>query len=153
MGSSERGAAAPTTSGFAGEPVANLRVPARPDQLRAIRQAVEKAALACGCSAACAHDMVIAVDEACQNVIRHAYGEQASGELVLDIRCLGDRLYFHLVDFAPPVDIAAIKPRDLDELRPGGLGTHFIRECMDEVEFVVPPAGAGNHLKMSKKIT
>ena len=56
------------------------------------------------------------------------------------------------VDVAPPVDTSRIAPRALDDIRPGGLGSHFIRECMDASEFRTPPQGAGNRLWMEKKI-
>ncbi len=135
-----------------GELVARLRVQARPDRLRLVRSVVTEAAAANSCSEACIRDMVIAVDEACQNVIRHAYGGAPDGEISLEIRRDGDRLVFSLVDYAAPVDVSAIKPRSLDDLRPGGLGTHFITECMDEAGFRPPPAGAGNCLWMSKRI-
>ncbi|HLN25215.1 MAG TPA: ATP-binding protein, partial [Patescibacteria group bacterium] len=64
----------------------------------------------------------------------------------------GTGLVVQLIDFAPPVDVDKIKPRPLDEVRPGGLGTHFILSAMDEVAFVPPPEGAGNMLKMIKAI-
>ena len=62
------------------------------------------------------------------------------------------RLVFDLVDFAPPVEVEKVRPRPLEVLRPGGLGTHFIRECMDETGFRPPPVGAGNRLRMVKRI-
>lgn len=130
-----------------------LRVPARADQLRGIREAVREGALACGCTPDCAADVVMAVDEACQNIIRHAYGGSPSGEISLEIRRQGDELIFLLRDFAETIDVAAVKPRDLDDVRPGGLGTHFIREVMDEVTFLPPPSGGGNLLKMVKRLT
>jgi sigma-B regulation protein RsbU (phosphoserine phosphatase) len=92
------------------------------------------------------------VDEACQNVVRHAYGEHASGDMLVQMRRDGQRLVIDLVDFAPPVDIARIRPRPLEELRPGGLGTHFMNACMDACEFRTPPPGAGNRLWMVKTI-
>ena len=138
--------------GEAGERIARLRIPARADRLRLVRTVVTEAATANGCSESCTRDMVIAVDEACQNVIRHAYGGAPDGEISLEIRRDGERLVFSLVDFAAPVDVNAVKPRSLDEVRPGGLGTHFITECMDEAGFRPPPAGAGNSLWMAKKI-
>jgi sigma-B regulation protein RsbU (phosphoserine phosphatase) len=58
-----------------------------------------------------------------------------------------------LRDFAHTVDPNLIKPRDLDDLRPGGLGTHFMQEVMDEVTFMPPPQEGGNLLKMKKRIT
>ena len=45
-----------------------------------------------------------------------------------------------------------MKPRDLDDVRPGGLGTHFMAEVMDRVEFLTPPEGGGNLLRMVKRI-
>ena len=136
-----------------GEPVASLRVPARVASLKRVRRMVREAAAACGCSEACGRDVVIAVDEACQNVIRHAYGARGSGDIVVDVRRDGERIVVDIIDFAPPVDPAAIRSRPLDELRPGGLGTHFIRECMDRTEFRPPPPGAGNRLWMTKLIS
>ena len=135
-----------------GETIIRVRVPSRADRLRLVRTLVSEAAFANGCSDRCARDMVIAVDEACQNVIRHAYAGAPDGEISLEIRRSGDRLVFSLVDFGAPVDVDAVKPRALDEVRPGGLGTHFITECMDEAGFCPPPAGAGNCLWMAKKI-
>jgi len=135
-----------------GEVVVSMRVPAQVPSLRLLRRLVREAADTCGCGEACSRDVVVAVDEACQNVIRHAYGEGARGDIVVEIRRAGDRLVVNVVDFAPPVDPQQVRPRPLDELRPGGLGTHFIRECMDASEFRAPPAGAGNRLWMEKKI-
>ncbi|MGA8259306.1 MAG: ATP-binding protein, partial [Arenicellales bacterium] len=57
-----------------------------------------------------------------------------------------------LRDFAEPIDTSQVKPRPLDTIRPGGLGTHFMREVMDEVEFLPPPFGGGNLLRMVKRI-
>lgn len=136
----------------AGEAVLSVRVPARVGSLRLVRRLVREAARACGCANTCVQDTVLAVDEACQNVIRHAYGAHASGDMLIEVRRDGGRLVIDLVDFAPPVDTSTIHPRPLEELRPGGLGTHFINECMDACEFRPPPPGAGNHLRMAKAI-
>ena len=43
-----------------------------------------------------------------------------------------------------------MRPRDLDDIRPGGLGTHFIREVMDRVAFLTPADGRGNLLELIK---
>ena len=65
---------------------------------------------------------------------------------------MADALYFSLVDSAPRVDPARVRPRDLDDVRPGGLGTHFIQTVMDEAEFLEPPSGVGNLLRMVRRI-
>lgn len=125
--------------------------PARPDRLCDIRRAVSDTARALGCPDDVAADVVLAVDEACQNIIRHAYSGR-DGDIVVQMGRDDHALMVRLIDFAPPVDIARIAPRPLDEVRPGGLGTHFIRSVMDEVEFLPPPQGAGNLLQMIKRI-
>lgn len=127
------------------------RFPARPDRLCDIRRAVAETAGSLGCPEPLVHDVVLAVDEACQNIIRHAYGGH-DGDIQVQLECRDRRLVVRLIDFAAPVDVARIAPRPLDDLRPGGLGTHFMRAVMDEVAFVPPPAGAGNMLQMVKRI-
>lgn len=136
-----------------GERLVTMRLPARPDILKLIREAVRAAAQVAGCGKACSEDVVIAVNEACMNVIQHAYSDDGAGDLVLELSVAKGMLEVRLTDFADPVDPEVIKPRPLDELRPGGLGTRFIDQCMDEVRFVTPPPeGAGNLLWMSKRI-
>ena len=138
--------------GLEGERVVHIRVDSRPETLRLVRAVVGEAAALCGCSENCIRDIVIAVDEACQNVIRHAYGGDPDGEILIDIRRDGDRIAFNIIDFADPVDVSKVKPRSLEELRPGGLGIHFISQCMDDARFCPPPDGAGNRLWMVKRI-
>ncbi|MEX0952114.1 MAG: ATP-binding protein, partial [Gammaproteobacteria bacterium] len=96
--------------------------------------------------------LVIAVNEACMNVIQHAYHDQPTGEMILEIHNNAGSISFHLVDFAEPVDPTTIRPRDLNDLRPGGLGTHFIREIMDKYEMEPLENDQGNILRMVKKI-
>ena len=64
----------------------------------------------------------------------------------------GEDLVLSLIDFAPTIDLARVKPRDLDDVRPGGLGTHLIRKVMDSADFIDPPPGCGNLLRMVKRI-
>jgi anti-sigma regulatory factor (Ser/Thr protein kinase) len=135
------------------EVLLQLRVPARAERLKEVRGAVGEAAGRCGCSDEAMREVVIAVDEACQNIIRHAYGEKTDGDVVVEIRCHGDTMIVDLRDFAEKVDPATIKPRELDDLKPGGLGTHFMREVMDSVEYLAPPQGRGNLLRMVKRIS
>ena len=59
-------------------------------------------------------------------------------------------MILHLRDFAPPVDPARIVPRDLADVQPGKLGTHFIRSIMDSAELGPAPEGQGNLLRLAK---
>jgi sigma-B regulation protein RsbU (phosphoserine phosphatase) len=134
------------------ERILSLRVDARPDQLRGVRKAVRECVVRCGVDEACAADVVMAVDEACQNIIRHAYRGEPGGSILVEVHRDGGALVFSLHDEAPTIDPSKVKPRDLEAVRPGGLGTHLMKEVMDEVRFIQPPSGRGNLLKMVKRI-
>jgi len=129
-----------------------LRFPARAAELKRVREAVRECLEGCACSADSTADMVLAIDEACQNIIRHAYHGDSDNAIELEVERHGDGLVFSLVDQGPAVDPSLVKPRELDDIRPGGLGTHFIRRVMDEVEFCRPASGRGNLLKMVRRI-
>ncbi len=134
------------------ETLLELRFPARTDRLKLIRGGVRAAARMCGFNDATAQSIVLAVDEACQNVIVHGYKERAGGEIVLGVFRCRDGILVRLRDFAPPVDPTTIKPRALDDIRPGKLGSHFIHEIMDSVEFRPSPDGIGNLLEMIRRM-
>ena len=129
-----------------------LRFLARAAELKKIRDAIREAAEGCGCSAKSTADIVLAIDEACQNIIRHAYRGDSDNVIEIEVEHRGDGLVFTLADQAPAIDPSLVKPRDLDDIRPGGLGTHFISRVMDEVEFLRPASGRGNLLRMVRRI-
>ncbi|MFM9996075.1 MAG: ATP-binding protein [Phycisphaerales bacterium] len=84
--------------------------------------------------------IALAVDEALCNVIRHGYDKRADGPIWLSVWPAvlpnGDAgITIVIEDEAKQVDEAQIKSRDLDEIRPGGLGVHIIREVMDVVKY------------------
>lgn len=130
-----------------------LRFCCEPERLKSVRARVREAAESSGCGEKVAAELVIAVNEACMNIIQHAYKGDSSGEIILEILNNGDELEFHLKDFAEPVDTSNIKPRALEELRPGGLGTHFIQEIMDDCIYGHLEGDRGNYLLMKKRIS
>ncbi len=134
------------------ECLAYLRLPAQVDRMRLVRGAVAGAAGLCGFDDETTADIVLAVAEAGQNVILHAYGGREGEAIELEILRRANALVIRLRDFASPTDPDSVRPRDLDDIMPGGLGTHFIREIMDSAEFLPPPGGEGNLLQLTKKI-
>jgi anti-sigma regulatory factor (Ser/Thr protein kinase) len=136
------------------ERLAKMRFPARTGQLKEVRCVVRNAVKRIGCLPELTDRIVLAVNEACMNIIQHAYGDKRTGEIILEILLnpVEEELVFRLTDFAEPVDTCVIKSRDLNDLRPGGLGVYLIHEVMDKVEFLKPPGGVGNLLEMRKKI-
>ncbi len=129
-----------------------FNIPARSDQMGKMRAAVRECVLACGCSETPTADIVLAIDEACQNIIRHAYKGDPDGMIEIAISREGDCLIFDLMDQAPEIDPSKVKPRDLDDVRPCRLGTHFIQKVMDQADFLPRPGGTGNLLRMVKRI-
>jgi len=134
------------------ERMLEFSIPSRSDQMGRMRAAVRACVEACGCSEMPTADIVLAIDEACQNIIRHAYQGNPDGVIELEIFRSGENLVFYLCDRAPLIDPSKVKPRDLDDVRPGGLGTHFIQEVMDQADFLPRPGGSGNLLKMVRRI-
>ncbi len=128
-----------------------MRISSDPKLLVIVRAMVGELCKQLDCSAEEQSKIVLAVDEACSNIIKHTY--QGDCSRTIEILCNGDRdkLEIILQDSGPPVDFAKVAPRDLDELRPGGLGTHFIRCIMDEVAYA-HREGGGNVLRMVKHL-
>jgi len=127
-----------------------VRIPAQAAQLRLLRHVVQDASLMCGCKQQVADNLALAVNEAGMNIIQHAYKHDPAGEIVLEIHDNDSELTFTVTDFAQTVDYSCIQPRPLDEIRPGGLGTHFIKTIMDDVVYRAPDNGVGNQVIMKK---
>jgi anti-sigma regulatory factor (Ser/Thr protein kinase) len=77
----------------------------------------------------------LAVGEACANVVEHAYAGLQPGPLQVSAEVAGDELRVTLRDRGHPVDPAKCKSRSLDDVRPGGLGLHFMHCAFDPVHF------------------
>ena len=133
--------------------VLELRFSADPKRLKMVREQVQQAASQLPCTKKLVSDLIIAVNEACMNVMVHAYKGDRSGEIVLEINNNGDEIEVVLTDFAEPIDFSAIQARDPQDLRPGGLGTFFINEIMDECAYAHLHDVGGNVLRMVKRIS
>ena len=93
----------------------------------------------------------LGVDEAASNIIKHSYkGENKDKEINIKLEISKKKISIHLFDNGDPADPKKIKPRDLKEIKTGGLGTHFIQEVMDEVKWKNKSKGWVNHLTLVK---
>lgn len=135
------------------EQLAKVRFEARAENLQGARDLVRGAVLKKGYASETINGIVLAVDEACSNIIRHGYGEGKTGDIILEVLYSNDELIFRLTDFADQVDKTTLRSRDLDDLRPGGLGIHLIKKVMDSIEYLDVPQGVGNVLELRKKLT
>ncbi len=134
------------------EPLLEVRCLAQGDRVKLIRGSIRAAARMCGFNDTAAQNIVLAVDEACQNIIVHGYKDREDGEIVMRLARRPDGIQVSLTDSAPLVDPATITPRALTDIKPGRLGSFFIREIMDTTDYRPRPDGAGNLLEMFKRL-
>jgi anti-anti-sigma factor len=121
-----------------------------PKKLKEVRQQVLEATQSAGFDDPLQGRIVLAVDEAITNIIRHGYHGAADKEIQIALFNDEDALRISIRDFADKPDVSKIASRDLKDVRPGGLGCHFIREIMDEVEYDVTTHKIGTELKLVK---
>ena len=96
-------------------------------------------------------EIVLAIDEACQNVIRHAYRDK-DGNVAIKLSFQDKELIVSIEDDGTPVIPEKIKPRNIEDIKPGGLGTFFINQIMDSVSFQLTAPHWVNCLTMKKKV-
>jgi anti-sigma regulatory factor (Ser/Thr protein kinase) len=84
-----------------------------------------------------ASQIALAVDEALTNIMKHGYDRRQDGRIWLKLRPLAQPPALEVVieDEGKQVEPCQIKGRDLEDIRPGGLGVHIIKEVMDEVRY------------------
>ena len=123
-----------------------------PENLRLVRRKTSEVLNELGFDEDQRARLVLAVDEAVANVIRHAYAGCCDGRVELSFWLDADAVRIELRDYADPVDPNRIKPRDLSECRPGGLGVNLIDSVMDNWCFRHPVDGPGNQLTMVKRL-
>ena len=131
------------------EPHVKLELRSNPLFLSGAREMVSSIAKRLGFSDESAAHIALAIDDALCNVIRHGYDKQAEQPIWISLFPEGGvstpdsqgnpspttALRIVIEDEAKQVDLAAIKSRDLEEIRPGGLGVHIIQQVMDSVTY------------------
>lgn len=127
--------------------------PGRYECLARIDDFVLKAAAVTGFDEAALYQVQTAVDEACTNIIDHAYGGENKGEIVCKVEADRSGITINLEDHGIPFDPDSIEPPNtewpLPRRREGGLGLYFIRSYMDVVHFEFSSEN-GNRLTMIK---
>jgi len=98
-----------------------------------------------------AFKLVLCIDEACANIIKHSYGGNTECPIEISLFMDDNEFWVELRDYGKQCDANKIKPRPLDEIKPGGLGTHFMNEIMDDVEYCTN-RDEGTLLTMRKKL-
>lgn len=133
-----------------------LQVPSSTENLALIREFVTSAAQQAGFDASEIAKLELAVDEACANVIEHAYsGQDLTQEVVVRATFDNETLSIDIEDTGRGFDPALIQPEELEQLiskrKTGGLGMRLMKTLMDEVRYEIEP-GKKNALHMVKRL-
>jgi len=129
-----------------------MTFPAAEDQLEDIRSSVRNVLSESELSQKAINSVLLAIEEACTNVIRHAY-LYGPGSIRIRIRLRQDKVIFSIYDRGRKFDFGHSEVPDLDRYvrtgRKGGLGLYLIRKMMDSVEYFA--RDGENELRMEKK--
>lgn len=132
-----------------------LTVPSSTENLALIRDFVTSVGKQARMSDVDISNLELAVDEACANVIEHAYGHDRTKEVT--IRAIFDEseMRISVIDSGKGFDPSQVQSETLDQLinerKSGGLGMRLIKTLMDDVRYEIVP-GQKNELHMTKKI-
>ncbi|EFM10529.1 putative anti-sigma regulatory factor, serine/threonine protein kinase [Paenibacillus curdlanolyticus YK9] len=149
------------------EEVVTMFVPAAAEYVDLVRLSLYGIASKMGFNFEEIEDMKVALSEACNNAVLHAYGDLASGELLhvqtpeprVEIRFIkqADALSIVVKDDGNSFDAAAaarkaesLHGKSIGELEAGGLGLYLMQALMDQVEVL---SGAGTQVMMTKRLT
>jgi anti-sigma regulatory factor (Ser/Thr protein kinase) len=106
-----------------------------PSRMSEIRAKIRTSASAFGFEDDVVHQLVLAIDEACTNIIRYAYDGQTTGKIEIDVAVHPPVWEVRIRDYGKRCDPSKLKGRELDDVRPGGLGLFFIHQAFDHVCF------------------
>ena len=99
-------------------------------------------------------ELVLAIAEAAQNIVKHAYKDFPDTEdrMAVSISCENNKLEISFFDKGKPVEKSKVKHRAIDDVKPGGLGTFFIQQIMDSIQFQDGKEPWINHLVLTKNL-
>lgn len=132
-----------------------LQVPSSTENLALIREFVGSVALQASFDSSEIAKLELAVDEACANVIEHAYGHDTTKEVIVRATLDEESLSIDVEDTGNGFDPSTVNQEELEQLiskrKTGGLGMRLMKTLMDEVRYEIEP-GKKNALHMMKRL-
>ena len=126
-----------------------IKVPSAPKYLRLIRDVTERMGVCGGIGEPVINTLKLAIDEACANIIKHAYKGDAGKKIRVQYTITEEAFEAVIEDSGEKVAPELLRGRDLDDVRPGGLGIHFIKRAFDVVAYDEKKK-KGNRLRLVK---
>ncbi len=138
------------------EVLSKITFPSKSDILKDIREQVRHICEQQQTTKILTENIIIAVNEASMNIIQHGYGNNPENEFTVVIGLAGNNekkeIIIQLIDQANKIDPSKIKSRDLDDIKPGGIGVHMIHKLMDSVIYLDDDRLKGNTLELRKTL-
>jgi serine/threonine-protein kinase RsbW len=132
-----------------------LRVKSKTENLSEIRDFVSGNARAAGIPEVTVENIILSVDEACTNIIKHAYNLSPEGEIIIKIDYNKEKFTVTIIDYGKSFEPERVPLPDLQkyyrEHRVGGLGMYLMKSLMDDVKYISVP-GEYNQVLLSKNI-
>ena len=133
----------------------SINIESRTEHLIAVREFVSSAARSFGFGDEDVSKIALAVDEACTNIIKHAYKFEPGKSITVTIRGRNGALEIVIQDFGKAFDPDKITTPDMKEylahFRRGGLGVYLMKSLMDKVEYAIVP-GKKNEVRLTKNL-
>ncbi len=134
----------------------SVEIPASPEYLDKVKTFVQSRAEAQGLSQQAAYDIVLAVEEAVVNIIRHGYKGDPKGRIQVETQYInGLELVVRILDEAPPFDPTAVEDPDFSipplQRKLGGLGIYMMKQSVDDLRYRRLPDGR-NELTLIKRV-
>ncbi len=132
-----------------------LVIKSRTENLSSLRDFISENANVAGLSTDEIDDIILAVDEACTNIIKHAYKSMPDGEIVIEIDYNSKKFTIKLIDHGNSFDPQLVPLPDLKKYlkqrKVGGLGLYLMKSLMDDVQYISVP-GKYNQVLLSKNL-
>jgi len=128
-----------------------LSFPSASEYLTLIRRVVDWFSEHCGFEEKDRGRIVLAVEEATTNVIRHSYGGDPGGKITIRLRGLGECIEVEILDDGTPATAKDLERARSGKLEPGGLGVRMMRTCMDEFRYEARPEGGARQILRKRR--
>lgn len=131
-----------------------LLIKSRTENLAAVRDFISSAVREVDVPQEITGDIVLAVDEACTNIIKHAYKFFTDGDIAIKIKYSAKKITVEITDHGAPFAPDSVPTPDLkkyfEEKRVGGLGMYLMKSLMDNIEYKSVP-GKYNQVFLTKR--
>ena len=133
-----------------------LHIESRTERLIAVREFVSEAARRFGFTDEDVSKIALAVDEACTNVIKHAYRFDPDRDIAITVRDGDGAFEVTIRDSGTGFDPARVQAPDMQDYfshyRKGGLGVYLMKRLMDKVEYDIDP-GKRTEVRLTKYLS